>query len=306
MDVMSSAAARAGVEIHTDTRGSALVVDADGRVTGLRAVRFGDSVHYRARHAVVLTTGGFADNEAMVGDHAPALLGHGTVSDGLDDGSGILMATALGAATRRLAAVQAALAFVPLMACHGLIVNARGERFINEDVYPGRFSQAALLQPAPWWVILDEEGYDSMTPEQRMGVEPRFGAESASELARELGMPEGALERTLELYNEGARVGVDRVHHKAPRWLRELAPPFAAFAPMPAGGPHGLSGFTLGGLRTDADGRVQHVAGHAIRGLFAAGRAASGIHGEGYVSGTSLGDGTFFGRRAGRAAAAGV
>jgi 3-oxo-5alpha-steroid 4-dehydrogenase len=30
---------------------------------------------------------------------------------------------------------------------------------------------------------------------------------------------------------------------------------------------------------------------------------SSGIHGDGYISGTSLGDGTFFGRRAGAAAA---
>jgi 3-oxo-5alpha-steroid 4-dehydrogenase len=304
MDVMTTAGAGVGVETHTDTRAHALIVDQDGRVTGLEARRFGALVRYRARRAVVLTTGGFVDNETMLCDHAPALLGHGKVSDGLDDGSGIMMATAAGAATRRLAAVQAALAFVPLMACHGMIVNAHGERFINEDVYPGRFSQAALHQPGPWWVVLDEAGYDAMTAEQRMGVEPRFGAESATELARELGMPQGALERTLELYNEGARAGEDRVHHKAARWLRELTPPLAAFAPMRAGGPHGLSGFTLGGLRTDVDGRVQHVAGHPIRGLFAAGRAASGIHGDGYVSGTSLGDGTFFGRRAGRAAAA--
>ncbi|WP_255281816.1 FAD-binding protein [Actinomadura madurae] len=52
------------------------------------------------------------------------------------------------------------------------------------------------------------------------------------------------------------------------------------------------------------DGEVRDLSGEPIPGLYAAGRTASGIHGEGYVSGTSLGDGTFFGRRAGRAAAA--
>lgn len=53
------------------------------------------------------------------------------------------------------------------------------------------------------------------------------------------------------------------------------------------------------------NGEVLHVSGDPVPGLYAAGRAASGIHGEGYVSGTSLGDSTFFGRRAGVAAAAG-
>jgi 3-oxo-5alpha-steroid 4-dehydrogenase len=65
----------------------------------------------------------------------------------------------------------------------------------------------------------------------------------------------------------------------------------------------GAAGFTLGGLRTSVDGEVLDTAGVPIPGLYAAGRASSGIHGESYVSGTSLGDGTYFGRRAGRAAA---
>jgi predicted oxidoreductase len=53
----------------------------------------------------------------------------------------------------------------------------------------------------------------------------------------------------------------------------------------------------------DVDGAVQSLAGGAIPGLWASGRVTSGIHGDGYISGTSLGDGTFFGRRAGRSAA---
>ena len=63
--------------------------------------------------------------------------------------------------------------------------------------------------------------------------------------------------------------------------------------------------FTLGGLQTDLDGRVLTPAGDAIPGLWAAGRATSGLAVGGYSSGLSLGDGTFFGRRAGRAAASG-
>jgi len=44
--------------------------------------------------------------------------------------------------------------------------------------------------------------------------------------------------------------------------------------------------------------------GRAIPGLYGAGRATAGIAVGSYSSGLSLGDGTFFGRRAGRAAAA--
>ncbi|WP_420106903.1 FAD-binding protein [Glutamicibacter nicotianae] len=73
-----------------------------------------------------------------------------------------------------------------------------------------------------------------------------------------------------------------------------------------AGGnrPRGRTGgFTLGGLKTDADSRVLHVSGAPIPGLFAAGRCTSGVCAGGYASGTSLGDGSFFGRRAGISAA---
>jgi hypothetical protein len=63
--------------------------------------------------------------------------------------------------------------------------------------------------------------------------------------------------------------------------------------------------FTLGGLQTDVDGRVLGPDGAAIPGLFAAGRCTSGLSVGGYSSGLLLGDGTFFGRRAGASAAAG-
>jgi 3-oxo-5alpha-steroid 4-dehydrogenase len=61
--------------------------------------------------------------------------------------------------------------------------------------------------------------------------------------------------------------------------------------------------FTLGGLVTTLDGAVLDHDGDEIPGLYAAGRATSSMHARGYISGTSLGDGTYFGRRAGTAAA---
>ncbi|MFI0446519.1 FAD-dependent oxidoreductase [Actinomadura sp. 6N118] len=306
MDKLVGAATEAGARCHTDTRAAALVVDESGRVAGVVARRFGETVRYLARKAVVLTTGGFVDNERMLADHAPVLLGHGKVSDGGDDGRGILMATAVGAATRRMASVEAALTVNPAMACRGILVNALGQRFTSEDGYPGRFSHAALGQPAPWWLILDEEGFSAAS----VGAPPDHVAETLAELEQDLGMPPGVLEISVHFYNRHAARGEDPLFHKDPKWLRELKAPFAAVDPRVAARfvenrreATGISGFTLGGLHTTVDGRVLHVSGRPIAGLYAAGRASSGIHGDGYVSGTSLGDGTFFGRRAGRSAA---
>ncbi len=63
--------------------------------------------------------------------------------------------------------------------------------------------------------------------------------------------------------------------------------------------------FTFGGLNTTADGEVLRATGIIIPGLYAAGRVTAGLPrcAEGYASGMSIGDATFFGRRAGKAAA---
>ncbi len=167
-------------------------------------------------------------------------------------------------------------------------------------------------QPGPYWVVVDESGWESIPEHERWGVRPRYAAETPAELEDELGVPPGSLETTIATYNRHAAEGEDPYFHKNRRWLRPLEPPFAALDPRQGfqgsgsatpGQGTGVNGFTLGGLHTTVDGAVLDVSGAIIRGLYAAGRASAGIHGEGYISGTSLGDGTFFGRRAGRAAA---
>lgn len=305
MERLTAACADAGVQTHTDTRAAQLVVDDGGRVVGLLARHFGEEVSYRARRGVVLTTGGFVDDADMVAHHAPEAAGHGKVSDGGDDGSGIRMGQSLGAATRRMSALEVSYLAMPSMVAHGMLVNARGERFVNEDVYPGVYSHAAFHQPGPCWVILDEAGLEAVGAEAAH-LTPSFAAETVAELEHDLGMPAGALVATVEAYNRDAAVGADRLH-KSNRWVRELTGPFIAFDPrLGLGGTErgtGFNCFTLGGLHTRITGEVLDVHGDVVPGLFAAGRASSGMHGYGYVSGTSLGDGTFFGRAAGVTAA---
>jgi 3-oxo-5alpha-steroid 4-dehydrogenase len=193
-----------------------------------------------------------------------------------------------------------------------VIVDALGSRFVTEDVYPGLVSQAAMFsRRGPIWVIVDEDGFEAVDEKDRWGVRPRFVAATLAELEESTGIPAGGLAATVEAYNGFAEKGEDPYFHKGAKWLRPLRPPFAVIDPragfaakdFESSAPStGAAGFTLGGLHTTLDGEVLHVDGSPIPGLFAAGRASSGLHGAGYISGTSLGDGTFFGRRAGRAA----
>jgi 3-oxo-5alpha-steroid 4-dehydrogenase len=313
MERLVATATEAGTDVHTDTTATRLVLDG-GRVVGVIARRFGDLVTYRARRGVVLTTGGFVDDEQMLAEHAPQLLGHGKVSDGRDDGSGIRMGAAVGGALRRMGTVQTALSLVPGLTARGIVVNALGQRFINEDTYPGLISEAGVHhQPNPIWMIIDEAGYEEVPEIDRMGMVPTFVDDDVAALEAATGIPPGGLAASLDTYNRFAdELGTDPHFHKADRWVRPLRGPLAAidtrlgFAGaegVPPSESTGASGFTLGGLRTTLDGEVLDVDGEAIPGLYAAGRASAGIHGERYISGTSIGDGTFFGRRAGRAAA---
>jgi 3-oxo-5alpha-steroid 4-dehydrogenase len=126
--------------------------------------------------------------------------------------------------------------------------------------------------------------------------------ETPAELERELELPAGCLESTLALYNRYAEHGEDPLFHKQAEYVKPLTKaPFGAFDCTTESSLY--AAFTLGGLRTDPDGRVLDPEGGAIGGLFAAGRATSGLAVGSYSSGLSLGDGTFFGRRAGRCAA---
>jgi 3-oxo-5alpha-steroid 4-dehydrogenase len=130
-------------------------------------------------------------------------------------------------------------------------------------------------------------------------------ADGFADLERQLGLPDGALVATLARYNHDAARGEDPDFHEGRAWLYSLEePPFAALDCSSEGSIFG--GFTLGGLRVRAHGEVERSDGSAIPGLYAAGRCSAGLCREGasYASGLSIGDASFFGRLAGRQAAA--
>ena len=192
--------------------------------------------------------------------------------------------------------------YPPASHLKGVLVNAQGQRFINEDAYIGRTSDAMVYRcEGRAYLIVDDAIYGRTQAMHRIAaVEETFPA-----LERALGMPGGELVHTIESYNRAAERGEDPLFHKAPAHLRPLSvPPFAALDCSTANSFYGV--FTLGGLAIRASAQVLTNEGHVIPGLFAAGRTTAGLclEGRGYASGLSIGDATFFGRIAGRNAAA--
>jgi hypothetical protein len=130
------------------------------------------------------------------------------------------------------------------------------------------------------------------------------GWETIAEMEEALGIPAGNLAATLERYNANAAAGDDPDFHKQPDYVAaQDNGPWAAFDLSL--GRALYSGFTMGGLSVSIDGEVLRADGSAVPGLYAAGACASNIaqDGKGYASGTQLGEGSFFGRRAGKRAA---
>jgi len=301
MRVLVAAVEASPARAVANHRVRALVTDDGGSVVGVEAETFGERRALRARRGVVLTTGGFIHNDRMLEAHTPqALRCSVRVGAEGDDGSGIQLGVAAGAATLHMDAVSISLpATQPWGLKRGVLVDAQGQRFVNEDAYYGRLGELALLhRGGRAWLVVDEAVFEQPTYERRVAAV----GETPGELERELGLPEGSLAATLALYNRHAAAGSDPVFHKDPGYVTPLVePPYGAFDCTTESSIY--AAFTLGGLHTDTEGRVLDTEGDAIPGLFAAGRATSGISVGGYSSGLSLGDGTFFGRRAGRCAA---
>jgi succinate dehydrogenase/fumarate reductase flavoprotein subunit len=191
--------------------------------------------------------------------------------------------------------------YPPESRLRGILVNKDGKRFINEDTYHGRATAFAMRQPGMIaYLICDAASFG-----ERTGFETLIDAwETIAEMERDLGIPEGALQGTIEAYNRDAARGRDPEFHKAAKYLAPIAePPFAAVDITL--GRVTAQGLTQGGLKTNADAQVLDAKDRPIPGLYAAGATASNIAKDsaGYASGFMIGESTFFGRQAGAHAA---
>lgn len=304
MKPLVETATAAGARALYDVWVQRLVVEADGRVVGVRGRRYGSEISVRARRGVVLAMGSFAYNDAMVARYAPRIAGRPAASIEQHDGQAIRMAQALGADLAHMDATEVAIFIDPQQLVRGILVNSRGQRYVAEDTYPGRIGQLTLYQQdnIAYLIIDDDAQQEAMASwSPKFMLRPAtWVADGVADLEREMGLAPGCLQATVAAYNEAAARGEDPLLHKKPEWLRPIGCPVGAIDLR-----ENTGGFTLGGLATTLDAEVLHVSGATIPGLFAAGRCTAGLAAWGYASGVSLGDGSFYGRRAGRSAAKG-
>lgn len=319
---------RGGV-LLLNTSAMTLELGGAGEVTGIVA-RTLEGVRTIEAGAVILATGGFQGNPELMsryfGQWADRLI---LRANPRSTGDGLILGTEIGAATSHSMSsfyghllpgppaqvpTDDFVAYTHYFSDEAVLVNLRGERFVDESQGDEMNAQAVAREPeALAFIIYDDYVYknhavrklgggrvtDTFYGSKVLGA-PAVVAQTIGELAgemRELGVYEQGVLATLREFNEAAESG-QAAHLRIPRQEKAnpvVKPPFYALCLTP-----GVT-FTLGGLRIDADARVIDRRGLPIEGLYAAGADGGGVYNEQY--GGSLCLGLVFGRRAAQHAA---
>jgi tricarballylate dehydrogenase len=334
VDNEHKACAREGISIFYETPAVALLTDDNGHVIGVRAKHHGGNVEIRAK-AVVLACGGFESNAEM----RTRYLGPGwdlakVRGTRYNTGQGIKMALEIGA-----------LPYGHWSGCHavgwdlnappfgdlsvgdnfqkhsypwGIMVNARGERFVDEgadfrNYTYAKYGRVVLEQPGMFaWQIFDAKIIPVLRDEYRIKRVTKVRAESLEELVKKLeGVDAEACLRELQAYNKAVRTDIPfnmaikdgrctvGLKINKSNWANTLdEPPFEAYAVT-----CGVT-FSFGGVKITSHAEVEDTAGKPIPGLFAAGELVGGIFYHNYPGGTGLTSGAVFGKIAGTTAAA--
>jgi tricarballylate dehydrogenase len=325
-------AEKRGIPIAFETPAVALLRE-DGRVTGVVAEQAGKRIEVRAG-AVVLACGSFESNPEMRARY----LGPGwelarVRGTRFNMGVGLRMALDIGArphghwsgchsvAWDVNAPPYGDLTVGDQFQKHnypfGIIVNAKGERYLDEGANfhshtYAKYGAEIVKQPDMFaWQVFDAKVTHLLRGEYRIRRVTKAEAGTLEELAAKLdGVDAAAFLRTVAAFNAACRtdvpfnpnvldgrrtvgLAIDKTN-----WANPLdTPPFHAY--------HVTTGvtFTFGGVKISTQGEVEDLYGRVIPGLYAAGEMVGGLFYHNYASGTGLMSGATFGRLAGRSAA---
>lgn len=309
------------------------LIEREGRVVGVIAEQAGRRLRLHAARGVILASGGFESNQALRERYLPAPTDAAwTAAPGVNHGEAIEAGRRLGAGLKLMdltwgtptvqvpGAVAATGLFVERALPRGVMVNGRGERFVNEAgpytevVYAMYDDHAKTGATVPCWFVCDalfRKNYPlgpmlpaSMQPDWRLPADwadnVYYKADSLEALAAKIGVDAHGLAATVDRNNRHAAEGVDPDFGKGSNVFdRYYADP--RVKPNPCLGPIAKPPFyalplhpgelgTKGGLDTDAAGRVRREDGSVIEGLYAVGNCSAAVMGRTYPGpGATLG-----------------
>jgi len=317
LERLIAAAEERGVRILRRHRAVGLEPDPAGGVPRLRVEPPGaEQATFAARAGIVLATGGFQFSRELVARHAPAYLPGNPQGVPTNTGAGIALGIAAGGDVAHLSST-AAWIFVtpPTSMVRGLLVGPSGRRVCDETLYGATIGRHVVEEHAGLsWLLVDDpllariraEVETELPPGQmadwvrtRLNDDLRSG-DTLAEAATAAGIDPEGLQATVAEY---LAADTDPLGKAAVCACRPETGPYH-LVPFPYAG---MNFMTLGGLVVDEEtGEVVRPDGSRVAGLYAAGRDAVGVCSLSYVSGLSLADCVFSGRRAGSHVAARV
>jgi tricarballylate dehydrogenase len=332
VDMEYASAAKAGIDVRFEAKASALVTDDRGRVTGV-IVRTAEGKETISARAVVLAAGGFEANPEMrtryLGPNWDLARVRGTP---YNTGDAIRMALDIGAQPWGHWSGCHSVAWDYNAPWHGdrkvgdgfqkhsypvgLIVNNRGQRFVDEgadfrNYTYVKYGRTIIDQPRrAAFQIFDQKVLHLLREEYRIREVTKAEDMTLEGLARKLEIDVAGFVDTITKYNAAVQPGTYNPAIKDGKGTRGLTPPKSNWA-LPMDSPPyvgfavttGIT-FTFGGLRITPQGQVMDMEQRPIPGLYAAGELVGGLFYQNYPGGAGLMAGAVFGRIAGRSAAA--
>lgn len=307
------------IDIWFSTPAEHLIMANDGRqVTGVQVERAGEKLNIKAKNGVVLTLGGFENNQDKVQNYIgePSI---GPIGGLYNQGKGIDLAIEAGADLWHMQAISGLSTMLrakegerPTMVMGPALTNGSvfrvgddGSRYQNENA-PQRHGYLAnhglwrtpLTQADPW-MIFDQTQHEELADNQlyQAVLETEVKAATIEDLAKLIDVPTENLSEAVEQFNAGCQKEADEFD-RAPETMRQLdqGPYYAA--PL---GNYMLN--TQGGPRRNERAEVLDPEHQPIPGLYAAGELGS-IWGGQYQGGGDIADCLIFGKIAGENAAA--
>jgi tricarballylate dehydrogenase len=331
IDMEYQAAAKAGIEVRFEAKVTRLQTDDRGAVTGV-VVRSASGVETLPARSVVLASGGFEANPEMrtryLGRDWDLARVRGTP---YNTGDGIRMALDIGAQPWGHWSGCHAVQWDANAPWHGdrkvgdnfqkhsyplgIIVNLRGERFVDEgadfrNYTYVRYGREVIRQPRrAAFQIFDRKVVALLREEYRIREVTKAEDPTLEGLARKLEIDVAGFVDTVTRFNAAVQPGEFNPAVKDGKGTRGIAPPKSNWAQPLDTPPYvgyavttGIT-FTFGGLRITPEAQVLDLEQKPIGGLFAAGELVGGLFYHNYPGGAGLMAGAVLGRIAGRSAA---
>ena len=279
----------------------------DGRVNGVKVDADGITKIINAK-AVILATGGFGASKEYIKRFRPDLESYKTTNQPGATGDGLKLAENVGAELMQMNLVQVhptvqqdnPHVYLIGEAVRGegaILVNAEGKRFVNELNTRKIVSNAITALPEhSAYLILDQGIRDHVKAIEfydKVGLVVH--GETIEDLAKKINVDPSNLKQTVATWNQAVENHDDAEFGRTTGMDRGITNPgFFAIHIAPA------IHYTMGGIHITPKTQVLDGNGDIIKGLFAAGEVAGGLHGNNRVGGNSIAETIVFGRQAGQ------